>query len=64
MVRADREVFDRLAAGCIHVASALLRNELAAQGNLRLLMSLRRIFPGPPEARHPRDVARAREGRP
>ncbi|MCZ7438647.1 SCP2 sterol-binding domain-containing protein [Micromonospora sp. WMMC241] len=57
VVRADREVFDRIAAGRLHLAAALLRNDLAGQGNLRLLMTLRRLFPGPPDARHPRDVA-------
>ncbi|MGS2617208.1 SCP2 sterol-binding domain-containing protein [Micromonospora sp. LZ34] len=57
VVRADREVFDRLAAGQIHPATALIRNEVTAQGDLRLFMLLRRIFPGPPGARHPREVA-------
>lgn len=64
VIRADRDVFDRLAAGHRHIASALLTNELTAQGNLRLLMSLRRIFPGPPEARHPREFPGARGERP
>ncbi|MFG1657005.1 SCP2 sterol-binding domain-containing protein [Micromonospora chersina] len=59
VVRADREVFDRIAAGRLNPAAALLRNDLTAQGNLRLLLSLRRIFPGPPDARHPREVAGA-----
>ncbi|GGR92881.1 hypothetical protein GCM10010169_41540 [Micromonospora fulviviridis] len=57
VVRADREVFDRMVAGRLHPAAALLRNDLTAQGDLRLLLSLRRIFPGPPDARHPREVA-------
>ncbi|MEU4368079.1 SCP2 sterol-binding domain-containing protein [Micromonospora chersina] len=59
VVRADREVFDRIVAGRLQPAAALLRNDLTAQGDLRLLLSLRRIFPGPPGARHPREVARA-----
>jgi hypothetical protein len=58
VVRADREVFDRLATGRTHVVAALMRNELTVRGDLRLLLALRRIFPGPPDARHPRDVAR------
>jgi ubiquinone biosynthesis protein UbiJ len=62
VVRADRSVFDRLAAGHGHIGSALLRNEVTVQGNLRLLMSLRRLFPGPAHARHPRDVAADRDG--
>lgn len=61
-VRADREVFDLLASGRTHVATALLRNDLSVQGNMRLLMMLRRIFPGPPDARHPREVAREWDG--
>lgn len=62
IVRADREVFDLLASGRTHVATALLRNDLSVQGNMRLLMLLRRIFPGPPDARHPREVAREWDG--
>ncbi|SIN41964.1 SCP2 sterol-binding domain-containing protein [Micromonospora cremea] len=67
VIRAAPEVFDRLASGETHVATALLRNELTVQGNLQLLMLLRRIFPGPAGARHPRELGRAamaaREGR-
>ncbi|WP_262283606.1 SCP2 sterol-binding domain-containing protein [Micromonospora sp. MA102] len=62
VVRADREVFDRIAAGRLHVAAALLRNDLTAQGDLRLLLSLRRLFPGPPDARHPRELGCAGVG--
>ncbi|MDW3847113.1 SCP2 sterol-binding domain-containing protein [Micromonospora sp. BRA006-A] len=60
VVGANREVFDRIAAGRLHPAAALLRNDLAVQGELKLLMTLRRLFPGPPDARDPRDVAGAR----
>ncbi|MFI6266595.1 SCP2 sterol-binding domain-containing protein [Micromonospora sp. NPDC051006] len=60
VVRADRTVFDQLAAGQTHVSSALLRNDLTVQGNIRLLLLLRRIFPGPPDARHPRALGRQR----
>ncbi|WFE39427.1 SCP2 sterol-binding domain-containing protein [Micromonospora sp. WMMD998] len=56
VIRADREVFDRIATGRLHLAAAILRNDISGQGNLRLLTMLRRIFPGPPGARHPRDV--------
>lgn len=63
VVRADRAVFDRLAAGESHIGSALLRNEVTVQGNLKLLMSLRRIFPGPASARHPRDLTGRSDGR-
>ncbi|MGK5739486.1 SCP2 sterol-binding domain-containing protein [Micromonospora sp. URMC 103] len=59
VVRAPRAVFDRLANGGVHVSEALLRNDLTVQGNIRLLMLLRRIFPGPADARHPRALGRA-----
>ncbi|MFI6819881.1 SCP2 sterol-binding domain-containing protein [Micromonospora sp. NPDC050187] len=62
VVRADREVFDQLATGRTHIVGALLRNDVTARGRLPLLTVLRRILPGPPGARHPRDVAR-QEGR-
>ncbi|MEH0844997.1 SCP2 sterol-binding domain-containing protein [Micromonospora sp. CPCC 205711] len=61
VIRADREVFDRIAGGRTHLAAALLRNELTVQGDMRLLTLLRRIFPGPAEARHPREVGRDRD---
>ncbi|MDO3700084.1 SCP2 sterol-binding domain-containing protein [Micromonospora sp. C28SCA-DRY-2] len=56
VVRADREIFDQLARGEIHPAEALMRNEVTVQGDIRLFMLLRRIFPGPPDARHPREL--------
>lgn len=63
VVRADREVFDRLADGRTEVVQSLMRNELTVQGEMRLLLTLRRVFPGPVDARHPRDVARESLGR-
>lgn len=62
VVRADREVFDRVATGRLHMIAELLRNDFTVQGNLRLLPLLRRLFPGPPGARHPREVGCAGVG--
>ena len=59
VVRADRAVFDRMACGELHPGAGLLRNELTVQGNMQLLMLLRRIFSGPDGARHPRELGRA-----
>ncbi|WP_051723962.1 SCP2 sterol-binding domain-containing protein [Micromonospora chokoriensis] len=59
VVRADRAVFDRMARGELHPGAGLLRNELTVQGNMQLLMLLRRIFSGPRGARHPRELGRA-----
>ncbi|MEW1588242.1 SCP2 sterol-binding domain-containing protein [Micromonospora vinacea] len=59
VVRADRAVFDRMVRGELHPGAGLLRNELTVQGDMQLLMLLRRIFPGPDGARHPRELGRA-----
>ncbi|MET8090431.1 SCP2 sterol-binding domain-containing protein [Micromonospora sp. NPDC005220] len=59
VVGADRWVFDRMVNGQLHPGVALLRNELTVQGNMQLLMLLRRIFKGPSGARHPRELGRA-----
>ena len=59
VVRADRSVVDQMVNGELHPGAALLRNELSVQGNIQLLMLLRRIFPGPTGARHPRELGRA-----
>ncbi|MFU8849795.1 SCP2 sterol-binding domain-containing protein [Micromonospora sp. SL1-18] len=58
VVHADREVFERLATGNPRLVSALLRNDITVQGDVRLLLTLRRLFPGPPGARHPRQAER------
>lgn len=59
VLRADRDVFDRIATGQLHPGAALGRNDLTVRGDIRLFMMLRRLFPGPPGARHPREVAGA-----
>ncbi|MGW3784275.1 SCP2 sterol-binding domain-containing protein [Micromonospora chokoriensis] len=59
VVRADRWVFDSMVSGELHPGAAMLRNELTMQGDMRLLLVLRRIFAGPAGARHPRELGRA-----
>ncbi|TDB71448.1 SCP2 sterol-binding domain-containing protein [Micromonospora sp. KC723] len=54
----DREAFDQLASGRRRLVESLMRNELSVIGDLQLALSLRRILPGPPGARHPREFAR------
>ncbi|WP_428966770.1 SCP2 sterol-binding domain-containing protein [Micromonospora fluostatini] len=58
VIGAERAVLDQIAAGELHLSAAFLRNALTARGDLRLMMLLRRLFPGPAGARHPRDAAR------
>ncbi|MFD2766205.1 SCP2 sterol-binding domain-containing protein [Micromonospora eburnea] len=56
VVHASRAVFDRLAAGSPRLVAALLRNDINVQGDVRLLLTLRRLFPGPSGARRPRQA--------
>jgi len=53
IVRADRAVFDRLAAGEMNGVAAVLRGELVAEGDWKLLVLFQRLFPGkaPPATR-------------
>ncbi|MFI6242962.1 SCP2 sterol-binding domain-containing protein [Micromonospora sp. NPDC050795] len=59
VVRVDRWVVDQMVNGELHPGAAMLRNELTMQGDMRLLLVLRRIFAGPAGARHPRELGRA-----
>jgi putative sterol carrier protein len=63
VLQGDREAFDRLATGQRRLVESLMRNELNVQGNLQLALALRRILPGPSDARHPRHVAQQDVGR-
>jgi putative sterol carrier protein len=57
VIRADREVFERVATGRTNPIAAVLRNELSLQGDWRLLVLAQRLFPGPPKARPSRRAA-------
>ena len=55
IVRADRALFDRLASGELNGVAAVLRGELVAEGDWKLLVLFQRLFPGkPPRARKQR----------
>ncbi|MEU3457417.1 SCP2 sterol-binding domain-containing protein [Micromonospora sp. NPDC006766] len=64
VVHADRGVFERLATGSPRLVAALLRNDITVQGDVRLLLTLRRLFPGPPGAHRPRAPERVAGARP
>lgn len=54
VIRTDREYFLRMARGEAKPLAAWLRNDLTAEGRFRFIVLLERLFPGPPDARHPR----------
>lgn len=51
VVRLDRDLFDRIVTGRANAMAASLRGVLVPQGDLGLVMSFQRLFPGPPGAR-------------
>ena len=57
VIRADRALFGRIAAGELNPIAAVLRGELAVEGDWRLLVLVQRLFPGPPRKRASRRAA-------
>ena len=51
VVRTDRELFDDIVTGKVNALAATLRGLLVVEGNLGLVVSLGRLFPGPPTTR-------------
>jgi putative sterol carrier protein len=48
VVRVDKALFDGMATGRANPMAAVLRGELTAEGDVGLLASFQRLFPGPP----------------
>jgi putative sterol carrier protein len=51
MVRMDRELFDRMVIGKANAMAATLRGVIVPEGDLGLVISFQRLFPGPPASR-------------
>jgi len=51
IVRLDRAFFDRLVTGRANAMAAALRGVIAPEGDLGLVISFQRLFPGPPASR-------------
>jgi hypothetical protein len=47
-IRGSREVLDGISSGKVNAMAALLRGLVVPSGDLRLLLSFDRLFPGPP----------------
>ncbi len=56
IVRADRALFDGMVTGRVNAMTAMLRGVLNAEGNLGLVMSFERLFPGPPKSVYARKI--------
>jgi ubiquinone biosynthesis protein UbiJ len=59
-VRASKELFDRLASGTANAMAAALRGLVLAVGDLSLVISFQRLFPGPPADSHREQAGYAR----
>ncbi|MDG4795707.1 SCP2 sterol-binding domain-containing protein [Micromonospora sp. WMMD1082] len=59
VIRADQDLFDRIVAGSANAYSAWLKNDLVVEGELQLLASIAKVFPGPSDARDPRPSGRS-----
>jgi putative sterol carrier protein len=57
VVRADKALFDKIAAGKANATAAVLRGAMTMDGEMKLMVLLQRVFPGPPRRR-----ARSRNG--
>ena len=47
VARTDRALFDRISSGTENAMAALLRGALLPEGDIALLLSFQRVFPGP-----------------
>lgn len=62
VITGSRATLDRVVTGRSHIYAAWVRNELRAEGDVRLARFVQRVMPGPAGAHHPREFAR--RGRP
>lgn len=58
VLRTDRVIFEAMAKGEINPMSGMLRGQILVLGDLRLLILIERMMPGPPGAHDPRAFAR------
>lgn len=60
VLRADRAIFDRVAAGELNAVAAVMRGDLAVDGDWRLVVLVQRLFPGQHERKRRRAAGYAR----
>jgi hypothetical protein len=60
VVELDKELADRMASGQVNAMTALLRADMMVTGDVRLLVLLERLLPGPAGARGPRRATGSR----
>ena len=63
VLRTDRKLFARMAAGEVNAFAAVLRGAVTIEGDPRLLVLFQRLLPGPPKRRRARRAAESRRRR-
>ena len=58
-VRADKALFDGMASGEMNAMAAMLRGDIALEGDSELLVLFQRLLPGPPRRRRQRRATAA-----
>jgi putative sterol carrier protein len=53
-MRADKALFDRIAAGEVNATAAVLRGAVTIDGDMEMLVQLQKLFPWPPPKRRRR----------
>ena len=61
VVRLDRSLFESMASGKVNAMAAALRGVVAPEGDLGLVISFQRLFPGPPRSRARGSVSRQKK---
>ena len=59
-IRADKALFEKIATGKVNAVAAVLRGDLAIEGDWRLLVWMQRLFPGQRRPRRARTAGYAR----
>ena len=59
-IRADKALFEKIASGKVNAVAAVLRGDLAIEGDWRLLVWMQRLFPGRRPPRRTRTAGYAR----
>ncbi len=60
VIRVDKTLFDKIASGKENAVAAVLRGDLALDGDWRLLVWVQRLFPGPRQRRRTMTAGYAR----
>jgi putative sterol carrier protein len=53
VIRAERRLFERVVSGRANAVAAVLRGDIAVEGDWRMLVAMQRLFTSPPRRKAP-----------